>query len=250
MADQIQKGRPVSPAEIEQMVELQKIFKPEAGMKRLEDFAKWLFGSTTIIATLGTGFSWITIANLNNTGKFFFGLALILVGISLALAALSLAPFWVTINPNSRDSMNDAVEKQFSYRRARIKSASVCFATGLVFAAFAPLSPAFISYLGIYNPNTMITYNLDADGKFAANYTASGLRPRSYVEVELQAENPHTKMIMPKRRAVVDLYGNVSVDLVLPGADKISGLLIILAKYSNMSTPERLEVPIKKIVKH
>ncbi len=241
------KGHIASQDEIDEMTELRTFFKPEDGRKRLEEFAKWLFGGTTAVATLGAGFSIAGTSQLAGLGKLVFVLAVICVGFSLACAAMSIAPKWVEINRNSLDSMRAAVSKQFVSRKRWLSIASASFAIGLFLAASSPLATSISAGTKSEPVRVQVTYSMEDSGKFEAQLVAVGLAPYVPVEVEL-ATMPMTKgIVLPKRRGLTDAEGAATLQLVLQKVTKIKGTLVVNSRWKESAEKmrqETLEIPI------
>src|SRR5918999_3399327 len=133
------RGTPISAGQAESLQSLQSVFKPEVGLKRLEDFAKFIFASVAIVGTLGAAFSNAAFAELGPRGKLLFGLALVAVAISLGSAAMSLSPKWVVANPHNHASMEEAVAHAYRARRLPLQVAAWAFLIALGLAAGAPI---------------------------------------------------------------------------------------------------------------
>lgn len=244
------KGRSVSNTEIAQLNELKALFKPEVGMKRVEDFAKWLFGGTTIIATLGAGLSNVVFGQLVGYGKLVFSLAILFFGLSLACAAVCLAPKWVDVNLNSRDLMQLGVIEKFKYQRGFLIIATVSFSFALLLAALAPFVSSLSDWPKPSPVRVSITYSMEAQGKFEAQLSGAGLMPYGSVEIELKTDPPVTKMIMPRRRDVADGKGKATLQLVLPQVNKIKGSLLVISKWQEASEKMRvdtLRIPLTQV---
>jgi hypothetical protein len=132
-------GRPLSEAEVTEFETLRKVFNVEDGIKKVTDFAQWLFGGAAIVGTLGAAFSNSAFAELSGLGLWTFAAAVICVGISLVAATYAWAPKWVYPNLHSRDSMLKEVSRQFQDRRGPVRVGSFFFAAALVLAAISPL---------------------------------------------------------------------------------------------------------------
>jgi hypothetical protein len=222
-------GEKESPEERKRMEELNKYFSGLDLIRSYEDFAKWIFGSTAIIASLGAGLSNAAFANLSGCGTILFALAIFSVGVSLACAVLSLTPLWKPqrFNPNNFQQMMLVLETQLNYRRRRIQIAAIAFAIGLILAAAAPAASSLACH-GKQQAHVYVTYDLNAQGKFESRLSAVGLEPYTPVEIELQWQNAkHIKMTMPKYRGVADVNGIASFNLTLPNANKVKDILVI-----------------------
>ncbi len=84
--------------EVNRFQELQEYFAVGATAKRLDDFAKWVFSTVTLVATLGTGCAMFSNQSLRAEAKVVLDIAMVLVGLSLGCAVMVLAPAFPQIN--------------------------------------------------------------------------------------------------------------------------------------------------------
>jgi hypothetical protein len=208
-------GRPLSPAEQQQLSDLQALFRPADAMKRLDDFAKWIFTSIAVVGTLGAAFSNSAFGSLAGWGKVLFGLAILLVGVSLFASTLALEPKWVHANPSSRTSMLNAVNENLRRRRVPIQCAAILFGLALVAAATAPLASTFT---GSKKPSVILGYELKADGKFTGILSATGLKPRTVAELRIEGGGDSRLSFAPSTRKPADAHGEVSLSIDLDNA--------------------------------
>src|SRR2546426_751917 len=134
----IRKGRTVSETQSGRLAALQTFTSPSESLNRLDAFAKWLFATVATVGTLGAALSTTGLAEPKRLGRFVFAAAVLALGFSLAMAAYSLAPKWVSANPNSIDSMENAVARTFASRRGPLRWAAFAFAAALLLAGFTP----------------------------------------------------------------------------------------------------------------
>jgi hypothetical protein len=208
-------GRPLSSAEQQQLTDLQALFKPADALKRVDDFAKWIFASIAVVGTLGAGLSNSAFGALNNGGKVLFGIAILLVGASLFASTLALEPEWVHANPSSRYSMLAAVNENLRKRRRPIRVAAVLFGLALVAAASAPLVSAFT---GDKKPRLVLGYELKLDGKFTGLLTGTGLKPYTVLELRLEGGKGSKLWLAPSVRKSSDANGEASLSVDLDNA--------------------------------
>jgi hypothetical protein len=224
------KGVPISPGEIERMKELQSFFNPEVGLKRLEDFAKWLFTAVAAVGVLGAAFSNAAFAGLERWGKTLFAAAIVAAGVSLAGAALSLNPRWVVANLSSRDSMTQAVAEAYRARRMPLTLAASGFVVALLMAAAAPIT----SYLTEPTPpRSRVTYSWDDERNLNAHVTVSGLEPFSSVHAMMRGR-PFVKRgkgLFPRAMTVADERGNAFLDLKLRKLPQGDSRMTIIAEW-------------------
>lgn len=212
-------GREVSPDEQQQLAALQGVFKPDEAMKRVNDFAKWIFATVAVVGTLGAGFSNAAFQTLSDAGRFVLAGAVLLVGLSLYAATRALEPQWMHTNLASRDSMLAAIEGNLRRRRRPLQAAAALFALALVLAALAPLANAVSAWAR--SPQVALNYEWKADGKLSAQLVGVGLK--AYAPVELSVETAAaTPLEQVRTRRAVDTDGKahaaLDVALSLPPA--------------------------------
>lgn len=192
------KGKPASAAEQQQLADLQGFFKPVDALKRVDNFAKWIFASIAIVGTLGAGLSNAAFKTLSEEGTFVLGGAIFLVGLSLLAATLALEPQWVHANLSSRDSMLAAVDENLRRRRRPVQVAAILFGLALVVAASAPIASALSSWSRAQH--VVLSYEWKPDGKLWAQLAAVGMKAYAPVEVSLEssATPPVEQMRMRK----------------------------------------------------
>jgi len=135
-------ARVLNPDEVKRFQELQEYFSVAATAKRLDDFAKWIFSTVTLVATLGTGFAMFNNQSLRSEAKVLFGIAMVLVGLSLGCAVMMLAPAFPQIKLGSPADLNDKFSTAIKGRRKWTFAAAIFLS--LAFLA-AGLSPALSS---------------------------------------------------------------------------------------------------------
>jgi len=207
-------GRPVSPDEQQQLAALQGLFKPAEAMKRVDDFAKWIFASIAVVGTLGAGFSNAAFQTLSDAGRFMLAGAVLLVGASLYAATLALAPEWVDVNPASRGSMLAAVEAKLRRRRRPLQAAAALFALALVMAASAPLANVVSAWAR--SAHVVLNYEWKADGKLSAQLAGVGLNAYAPVELSLEtAAAPPVEQVRTRKAADANGKAEASLDVAL-----------------------------------
>jgi hypothetical protein len=215
-------GRPLSPAEQQKLSDLQALFSPADALKRVDDFAKWIFTSIAVVGTLGAAFSNSAFGTLMGEGKVVFGIAILLVGASLFASTLALEPEWVHANPSSQSSMVSAVNENLRRRRVPIRCAAALFGLALVAAATAPLVSVSTD---AKKPSVILGYELKPDGKFTGTLSATGLKPHSVVELRIEGAGDSKLSLAPSTRKTADAHGELSMSIELENVrDAGSGL--------------------------
>src|SRR5208282_996788 len=104
---------------------------PDARISGQETYAKWLFGLTTTIAALGTGFSHTAFSKLSGWGDFFYAMAVFSAGLGLALAAWALSEELKDANWESTKAMTPKLVKLMHKKKKILRGATIC-----LFASF------------------------------------------------------------------------------------------------------------------
>jgi len=218
-------GSPASPAMIQLLTEMQGLFKPADSIKRVDDFAKWVFASIAVVGTLGTGLTTITIGTLPGPGKFILAIAIFLVGLSLLSATFAIEPQWVDVNLSDYDSMMMAFENNLSKRRLPIRVAAICFASALIVAATVPFSSAI--FIKAEKQNISLDYELKRENKFLLQLNAVSMTPHSPIELRVANKTNH-EIELSSFRKTADSKGNVSgsLEISLPSASVVTNLKI------------------------
>jgi hypothetical protein len=129
----------LSAAELADYEELRRLVSPEKSFALLDDFAKWLFGITAVVGTLGASFGVSGANDLTGSGRTLFAWAVALVGVSLAFAALARLPLPIRVNRYSDVSLARHVLILVQVRGVMLTFAALLFAAGLVLAGLSPL---------------------------------------------------------------------------------------------------------------
>jgi hypothetical protein len=173
------------PGEVDQLVALQGAFSPVESLKRVDDFAKWLFATVAVVGSLGAGLSVTKLEALSPIGKYVFGGAVLLVGLSLGAATFALQPRWMHARFSSRDSLLEALEGNLAKRRRPIRCAGVLFAIAVWLAALAPVVSAMTMRSG--GAHVTLGYSWKPDGVFSTQM--KGFRLAAYAPVELSVRS-------------------------------------------------------------
>jgi hypothetical protein len=131
---------PLQPAELEDYDQLRRLFAPGVSLGVLDNFAKWLFTLTGVAAALGAGLGVTGANHLSHDGRHLFAKAVVLISISLALAALARLPLPVRAKRYSPASMRRRLGCLLWVRFFLLFGAAVLFATGLALAGWAQVS--------------------------------------------------------------------------------------------------------------
>lgn len=131
---------PLQAEELEDYAQLRRLISPEVSLGVLDNFAKWLFTLTGVVAALGAGLG-VTGANrLSQEGEHLFAKAIVLVALSLALAAFARLPLPVFSSRYSRVGMERGLRRLLWARFFLLASAALLFAAGLALAGWAQVA--------------------------------------------------------------------------------------------------------------
>jgi hypothetical protein len=136
----IDQPRVLSADEVELLKKYRDLSMPAARLAGLDDFAKWLFSSITVIGTLAAGFSTVAIKTFDARSATVFFVAIFLTGLSLFLAVCLR-----TIEPKKANyqSLDDMLQKNDEALRRKQKLATwsgATFALAVLASGFAPLA--------------------------------------------------------------------------------------------------------------
>jgi hypothetical protein len=215
------QGEPVSVDELNELKSLRAAFSSDDALKTLDSFATWLFASSGVLGALATAGKIVGIGELDDRGKRYFGFAVLLFGIALALAALARMPQPVRFNPYSALSMRIQLRRIILTRTALVVLAAVAFAAALVLAGFAPLETA----VSAQRRGTALTYTVT--GK-AAVITANIARasPSTLVVVRSTTRPTRTTVVLPQASTTADANGRASLSLRLPRLNGIRTIVV------------------------
>jgi hypothetical protein len=135
-------GDPMSEDDVERLKEFRSSFLPDARITAQETYAKWLFGLTTTIAALGSGFSNSAFAKLSALGVLLYSLAVIVAGIGLVFSVWTLSEEVKDANWNDFETMNDKLTQLMHRKKSLLRGATGFFSASLVLAGASPFVTA------------------------------------------------------------------------------------------------------------
>jgi hypothetical protein len=128
---------PPLPDDVEQLKRLRAKFSQDARFDAQDTFAKWLFGLTTTVGALGTGFSNAAFAKLSSWGVFAYSLSVLAAGAGLACAVFALGVELPEADWQSLNAMIAAFRKPLRDKKSWLISATVGLGISLICAATA-----------------------------------------------------------------------------------------------------------------
>ena len=198
--------RPLPKDEVDLLKKYRDLTMPAARLAGLDDFAKWLFTSISVIGSLAAAFSTSAIKTFNTCSATCFFVAIFLTGVSLFLAVCLRA-----VEPQRANwqSLQDMLEKNASaLRKKQILAAAsgAAFALAVLAAGSAPLLSLACHPAA---PNGF-SYSLGKDGiKATASFTKV---PRTLSEIRIVAREPKQETIIAAQRALAGDDGVVRLE--------------------------------------
>jgi hypothetical protein len=212
---------------------MQKMLAPEVGAERVDTYAKWVFGGTAAVAALSGLYTKQIVGDLNEWGRLAAALGIGALGGAMAAAVRALAPVMVKYNPNSVDSMEDAVNTQFAQRRPWVQWAGWSLAAALVLFGLAPLGGAAGERMlrkELVRPRnqTALSYQATSRPGIQASLIVSGAAP--YRPIEIAIEWSDSFIGVAQAAALTDSLGIATVKVT---ADSLpAGVYNIRARYT------------------
>lgn len=208
MTEQAQVGSPMSTDDIEMLKRFRVAFLPDARIEGQETFAKWLFGLTTTIAALGTGFSHSAFSNLSGLGDFFYSLGVLSAGAGLACAVWAISAESQDANWSSFDAMTGALTKLVHKKKSILRAATLFLFLSFMFAAAAPL----VTVLGLWPARHPSGMTLRLSGRtLQAGILLANLRPGNMAQLDIYRENTGSSDLLELFRQVATSSGQISV---------------------------------------
>ena len=214
-----ERGRILGAAEAAEYDALAAAVRPDAALKRLDDYAKWIFTSATTVGVLAAAFSTEAFKTLTPIGQGMLAVAVLCLGVSLVFAARSAAPKWQTYDPFSPDSLRDAIQATYDDRKSNLTIAGAAFGLALLVAAAIP---AVTVVLSPPTAQTRIGYQLGSDGSIAASASVDSLGNGDVVLVEVS----NGASVVASGQGTADATGKVALQTAVkeaaPGAYTIT----------------------------
>jgi hypothetical protein len=135
-------GDAISEDDVERLKQFRGSFLPDSRITAQETYAKWLFGLTTTIAALGSGFSNSAFAKLSNLGVYLYSLAVIAAGIGVLFSVWTLSEEVKDANWNDFETMNDKLTQLMHQKKKLLRWATIFFSASLILAGASPFVTA------------------------------------------------------------------------------------------------------------
>lgn len=203
-------GRLLPEDDVTILKRVRESFLPDATVKDQDTYAKWLFGLTTTIAALGTGFSHAAFSKLSSWGIFFYAVAVLAAGCGLALALWTLSEEPHPENWAAPEEMLNSLGKLVSAKKRSLRGATICLAASLVAAAGAPLVTT-IEWRPSAHPSGM-TVRI-SERALEAGVELNGLRPSGSATLEVDQEQAGKTGLLAVFHQVADSSGSISAKM-------------------------------------
>jgi hypothetical protein len=236
--------RPLSPDAVDQLKKYRDLAMPAARLAALDDFAKWLFTSISVIGSLAAAFSISAMFTPCSAALFF--IALLLTGSSLFLAVCLRA-----IEPRGANwqSLPDMIAKDEETLRTKQKLATAsgaAFALAVLVAGAAPLS-SLVCRPPVQNT---LAYSVGKVGVHASVNYAQAVG--SIGELRIVSEGAAKETLVAAQRVVATSGGTVKLDAAGALPADSTGFRIIPtcdgAKATQQSVSVTLSGPLAKIL--
>jgi hypothetical protein len=203
-----QVGEQMTDFEVQQLERFREKFLPDTRIEAQDTFAKWLFGLTTTVAALGTGFSNAAFAKLSSGGVRAYALAVVAAGVGLMCAVFALSVRLPDANWDSLDGMIEAFKEPLRNKKWWLILATLCLGSSFILAAYAVFTTARERRLA-RNPSGL-SIRL-SERKLEPSISLDGLRPGAPAELQVfeEDQNKLTPLIAVYRQ-VADGNGQIS----------------------------------------
>jgi hypothetical protein len=198
--------RALSPDEVELLKKYRDLTMPAARLAGLDDFAKWLFTSVTVIGSLAAAFSTAAIKTFDTCSAAAFFVAIFLTGISLFLAVCLRAVEPVKANWQSLEDMLAKNEKALRTKQNFARGSGAAFAVAVLAAGCAPLLSLACRPAA---PNAL-SYSFGKDGvKASASFTQA---PQTLSEIKIISQEPAKETVIAAQRSAAGTDSAVKLE--------------------------------------
>lgn len=217
-----QRGVPVSPEDVKDREAMRERLGPVKSLETLEAFAKWIFASVAVVGTLGTAFSLLDLGSLSDDAQTLFGIAVACAGISLALAALAVAPQRANYNRHSAESMRRVLAAGARRRFVILTFAAVFFAGALVVAALAPI----ISTSERREAHHGFVLSIDSKRRIDVGFDIGRGQPRSFATLAAKPVPAAKGRVQPRTIVALDGRGQAALRLKVRAGSKTRRVVV------------------------
>lgn len=225
-------------------VEIFKLFRtqslPTVRSAALDEFAKWIFTSVSVIGSLGLALAATAIKSLDFGGMVFYGIAILLTGISLGWAVWARTADLGSVNTDSPVDLQSKWLNLLVTKRRYARRSGFSFLLAVVVAGAVPIL-TFIPE----SPKAAqgITYSLGKDGVRAATFLAT--KPNSIAELQIFGVDANGSSLLAAQRSAADVAGALKLEAATTGLSAgFSAVEIRVTEVPNPRSIQNLRIPI------
>jgi hypothetical protein len=198
--------RVLSPDEIELLKKYRDLTMPAARLAGLDDFAKWLFTSVTVIGSLAAAFSTSAIKTFDTCSAAAFFVAIFLTGVSLFLAVCLRAVEPAKANWQNLEDMLAKNETALRTKQTFARGSGAAFALAVLAAGCAPL----LSLACRPAVQNALSYSFGKDGiKASASFTQP---PQTLSEIRIISQEPSKETVIAAQRSAAGADSAVKLE--------------------------------------
>ena len=206
---------PVAPDDLALFTRYRELFLPAARLTFYDDFAKWIFTVAATVGTLGAAFSSTAFGKLAGLGALAYGVAIILVGLALALATVARSTDLPEANWQSLQDMLAKLQPAVRRKRIQIRVAGAFLGAAFAFAALAPMlttTGAPKEVKPSLPPQLGLAYTVNQE-ELRATLLQRTAKPNQQVQARAVALTDKGQVLLAGASLRADADGLVSIDL-------------------------------------
>lgn len=243
--DDLKAPRVLSADEVDLLKKQRDLLLPATRIAAIDDFAKWLFTTITVVGTLGAAFSNSAFKKLDGLGAVLFFLAIAATGVSLAFAVLLRCVETGRVNWNSLEEILQRGSAVLNIKRGLAWIAGTCFALAILLAGISPLVSGDQS-TETGSPGLPLSYSFGKDGLRVT--AALKQSPGTIGEVKILAQLPTGESLIAAHRVTADKKGVLHFDASSASLPQgISGLKITVICSVKENKSQSLLLPIQPV---
>jgi hypothetical protein len=229
-------GRALSPDEVELLKKYRDLTMPAARLAGLDDFAKWLFTSITVIGSLAAAFSTSAIKAFDTCSAASFFVAIFLTGVSLFLAVCLRS-----VEPRRANwqNLDDMLSKNDVALRTKQKLATASGAT-FALAVLAAGSTPLLSLACRPAIQKGVSYSFGKDGIRASASFASP--PQTLSEIRIVSRKSGKETVIAAQRSFAGADGTVRLEVSGSVPAGSTGLRIIITDDTTRNREETIPI--------
>lgn len=215
---------PLSPEDVAEFKDHRDVMKPSACMTRLETHAKWLVGSTSIVAALFGIYATIKVDTTRGAAAGLAAGSMLCMGIAMTFGAIGLLPLRGTkVRWSQLSDLRKRLLEILGTRRAFLVVGSIAISLGLTLAGAIPLA----SYLsGKPAPRIVATLDDASDTVIKCGAKGTNFQDVDWIQVVVVDLKPEpNRELVSKRIGVGSGESTASADVELK-RESVKGALL------------------------